>query len=92
MSPRSGNSATREETAPRAHTRVSAAPSPLATVAQLKRLNDLGLLPKALAEGNDRVTRETAWVVLEEALEAGLWDTPRRDGRPDWAPTRRRAE
>ena len=47
-----------------------------------------GLLPKAL-DGGQQVTRQTAWTVLEDALQAGLWYTAPRDRKPDWAPGKR---
>ena len=65
-------------------------PSSPATAGQLHRLNSFpGLLRKALAEGQ-QVTRENAWRVLEEALEAGLWHTTPREHRPDWAPAKKK--
>lgn len=57
-----------------------------ATPAQLKRLNELRLLQKALA-GGDHVTCDVAWAVLAEALEAGLWHATPRERQPEWAPT-----
>src|SRR5437868_2365532 len=53
------------------------AAAPLASGKQLWRLNDLGLLAKAL-ESEERVSADRASKLLWDAAARGLWDPPPR--------------